>query len=222
MNTELPREKLLKYGPKNLTIDELLAIIIRKGTKEKNVFEISKEISNEYSLKDLFFMNIEDLCNINGVGEVTAITLKAVFELGIRFHKKALEKENLKLDSPDKVYELLYDEMIFYDKEVVKCISLNSKLNPISIDTISIGTANSSILHPRDVFKTAIKNNAVSILIVHNHPSGDSEPSIMDYEITNKLEKSGELLGIKLSDHVIIGKSEYYSFKMGRKVIRNG
>ncbi|SHE71546.1 DNA replication and repair protein RadC [Marinitoga hydrogenitolerans DSM 16785] len=219
---ELPREKLLKYGPKNLTINELLAIIIRKGTKEKNVFEISKEISKKYSLKDLFSMNVEQLCETEGIGPVTAVTLKAVFELGIRFHKESLKKENLKLDSPDKVYELLYDEMIFSDKEIVKCISLNSKLNPISIDTISIGTANQSILHPRDIFKTAIKNNAITILIVHNHPSGDSEPSIQDYEITKKIERSGELLGIKLSDHVIIGKSEYYSFKMGRKVIRNG
>ncbi|WGS65989.1 RadC family protein [Marinitoga aeolica] len=220
--SDLPREKLLKYGPKNLTIDELLAIIIRKGTKEKSVFEISKEISKEYSLKDLFSMDIEQLCEISGVGKVTAITLKAVFELGIRFHKEALKKDNLKLDSPDKVYDLLYDEMVFLDKEMVKCISLNSKLNPISIDTISIGTANHSILHPRDIFKTAIKNNAISILIVHNHPSGDSEPSMLDYEITKKIEKSGDLLGIKLSDHVIIGKSEYYSFKIGRKVIRNG
>ncbi len=136
-------------------------------------------------------MDIERLCEISGVGKVTAITLKAVFELGIRFHKEALKKEELKLDSPDKVYDLLYDEMVFLDKEMVKCISLNSKLNPISIDTISIGTANHSILHPRDIFKAAIKNNAISILIVHNHPSGDSEPSMMDYEITKKIEKSG-------------------------------
>ncbi|GAB6189185.1 DNA repair protein RadC [Marinitoga arctica] len=220
--SDLPREKLLKYGPRNLTIDELLAIIIRKGTKEKNVFEISKEISKDYSLKDLFSMDVKQLCKLEGIGEVTAITLKAVFELGFRFHKESLEKEKLKLDSPEKVYDLLYDEMAFSDKEIVKCISLNSKLNPISIDTISIGTANQSILHPRDVFKTAIKNNAISILIVHNHPSGDSEPSMIDFDITKKIEESGKLLGIKLSDHIIIGKSEYYSFKIGRKVIRNG
>lgn len=220
--SDLPREKLLKYGPKNLTMDELLAIIIRKGTREKNVFEISKEISKKYSLKDLFFMDVNQLCELDGIGEVTAVTLKAVFELGFRFHKEALEKENLKLDSPDKVYDLLYDEMAISDKEMVKCISLNSKLNPISIDTISIGTANQSILHPRDIFKVAIRNNAISILIIHNHPSGDSEPSMIDYDVTKKIEKSGELLGIKLADHIIIGKSEYYSFKLGRKVIRNG
>ncbi|KAF2956752.1 DNA repair protein RadC [Marinitoga sp. 38H-ov] len=218
----LPREKLLKYGPKELTINELIAIIIRKGTKEKNVFDISKEISNNYSLKDLFYMDIEELCNIEGIGEVTAITLKAVFELGIRFHKEALKKEELKFDSPEKVYYTLYDEMVFSEKEIVKCISLNSKLNPISIDTISIGTVNSSILHPRDVFKIAIKNNAVSIIIVHNHPSGDSAPSMIDIDITKKIEDSGEILGIKLSDHIIFGKSEYYSFKMGRKVMKNG
>lgn len=220
--SDLPREKLLKYGPKNLTMDELLAIIIRKGTREKNVFEISKEISKKYSLKDLFFMDVNQLCELDGIGEVTAVTLKAVFELGFRFHKEALEKENLKLDSPDKVYDLLYDEMAISDKEMVKCISLNSKLNPISIDTISIGTANQSILHPRDIFKVAIRNNAISILIIHNHPSGDSEPSMIDYDVTKKIEKSGELLGIKLADHIIIGKSEYYSFKLGRKVIKNG
>lgn len=218
----LPREKLLKYGPKELTIDELLAIIIRKGTSEKNVFEISKEISNNFSLKDLFYMDINELCNIKGIGEVTAITLKAVFELGIRFHKEALKKEDLKFDSPEKVYNTLYDELVFSDKEIVKCISLNSKLNPISIDTISIGTATSSILHPRDVFKAAIKNNAVSIIIVHNHPSGDSSPSMIDIDITRKIEDSGKVLGISLSDHIIFGKSEYYSFKIGRKVIKNG
>ncbi|AEX85717.1 DNA repair protein radc [Marinitoga piezophila KA3] len=220
--SELPREKLLKYGPKNLTIDELLAIIIRKGTKDKNVFQLSKEITEKYSLKDLFYMNVNQLSQIKGIGKVTAITLKAVFELGIRFHKEALKKENIKLDSPDKVYDLIYDRFIFEDRENVLCISLNSKLNPISIDTISIGTANHSILHPRDIFKTAIKNNAISIILIHNHPSGDSTPSMQDYDITEKIEKSGELLGIKLSDHIIIGKSEYYSFKLGRKVIRNG
>ncbi|NUU95925.1 DNA repair protein RadC [Marinitoga sp. 1135] len=220
--SELPREKLLKYGPKNLTIDELLAIIIRKGTKDKNVFQLSKEITEKYSLKDLFYMDVNQLSQIKGIGKVTAITLKAVFELGIRFHKEALKKENIKLDSPDKVYDLIYDRFIFEDRENVLCISLNSKLNPISIDTISIGTANHSILHPRDIFKTAIKNNAISIILIHNHPSGDSTPSMQDYDITEKIEKSGELLGIKLSDHIIIGKSEYYSFKLGRKVIRNG
>ncbi|MBM7558658.1 RadC family protein [Marinitoga litoralis] len=218
----LPREKLLKYGPKELTIDELLAIIIRKGTSEKNVFDISKEISNNFSLKDLFYMDINELCSIQGIGEVTAITLKAVFELGIRFHKEALKKEDLKFDSPEKVYNTLYDELVFSDQEIVKCISLNSKLNPISIDTISIGTANSSILHPRDVFKAAIKNNAVSIILVHNHPSGDSSPSMIDIDITRKIEDSGKILGINLSDHIIFGKSEYYSFKIGRKVIKNG
>lgn len=219
MNTELlPREKLLSYGSEILTDQELIAIILRRGVKGANVFEVSKKIIEKYeNFIQLYDISIEELQKIKGVGQVSAINLKASLEMGKRYHIQKMRYKSKKMESPLNVYNYCED-LIHSDKEIVRVLILDSKLNLIIHEDVSIGTANASIAHPRDIFKKAIIHNAVSIILVHNHPSGDPRPSMQDYDLTEKVKQSGEILGIKLQDHIIIGKNKYYSFNISRMV----
>ncbi|MDO7976723.1 DNA repair protein RadC [Oceanotoga sp. DSM 15011] len=219
MNTELlPREKLLSYGSERLTDQELIAIILRRGVKGANVFEVSKKIIEKYeNFIQLYDISIEELQKIKGVGQVSAINLKASLEMGKRYHIQKMRYKSKKMESPLNVYNYCED-LIHSDKEIVRVLILDSKLNLIIHEDVSIGTANASIAHPRDIFKKAIIHNAVSIILVHNHPSGDPRPSMQDYDLTEKVKQSGEILGIKLQDHIIIGKNKYYSFNISRMV----
>ncbi|BBE32046.1 UPF0758 protein [Tepiditoga spiralis] len=217
----LPREKLIKYGVEKLTNDELLAVILRSGIKGKNVFELSKELLKKYkTLTKLEQASFEELSSIKGIGKVKSINLKASLEFGKRYHLYKMKEKKVSINSPEDVYRVS-ENMIYYDREVVKVISLDSKLNIINSNEVSQGTANASIAHPRDIFKCAIKNNAISIVLVHNHPSGNPEPSKKDFDLTNKINEAGTLLGIKLNDHVIIGNNSYYSFNLQKKVYIN-
>jgi DNA repair protein RadC len=219
LNTELlPREKLLSYGSEILTDQELIAIILRRGVKGANVFEVSKKIIEKYeNFIQLYDISIEELQKIKGVGQVSAINLKASLEMGKRYHIQKMRYKSKKMESPLNVYNYCED-LIHSDKEIVRVLILDSKLNLIIHEDVSIGTANASIAHPRDIFKKAIIHNAVSIILVHNHPSGDPRPSMQDYDLTEKVKQSGEILGIKLQDHIIIGKNKYYSFNISRMV----
>lgn len=217
-NQLLPREKLLIYGEESLEDKELLALILRRGIKEKNVFQLSEEILDKYeNFVKLQKLDLNELIKIKGIGKVAAINLKAALEMGKRYHLQKLKVTYKKIKSPEDVYEISQD-MIYYEKEFVRVYLLDSKLNIIHSENISEGTANSSIAHPRDIFKIAIKMNAVSIILVHNHPSGDSSPSIQDIELTDKIKEAGKILGIKLNDHIIVGNNQYYSFNLSRKV----
>ncbi|MGM0639895.1 MAG: RadC family protein [Thermotogota bacterium] len=217
----LPREKLLIYGEETLEDKELLAIILRRGIKDKNVFELSEEIIDKHKdFVGLQKLDLNELIKIKGVGKVAAINLKAALEMGKRFHLQKLKTTYQKIKSPEDVYNISQD-MIYFEKEFVRVYLLDSKLNVIHKENISEGTANSSIAHPRDIFKSAIKLNAVSFILVHNHPSGDSSPSIQDIELTDKIKEAGKILGIKLNDHIIVGKNQYYSFNLSRKVEKN-
>lgn len=217
----LPREKLLIYGEESLEDKELLAIILRRGIKDKNVFDLSEEILDKYKdFVGLQKLDLNELVEIKGIGKVAAINLKASLEMGKRFHLQKLKTTYQKIKSPEDVYNISQD-MIYFEKEFVRVYLLDSKLNVIHTENISEGTANSSIAHPRDIFKSAIKLNAVSFILVHNHPSGDSSPSIQDIELTEKIKDAGKILGIKLNDHIIVGKNQYYSFNLSRKVEKN-
>ena len=224
MERTYPREKLLKLGAQNLTDSELIAIILRKGTKGKSVFEISKELMKKFgSLYNLFRMDIKDLVRIKGLGLVGAITLKAAFELGKRYHFEYIAKHNkdrIKIKDYFDIYEMNMD-LIYEDREIVRLISLDSKYQVLSVDDISVGTVNNTLVHPREIFKKAIERNAVYIIILHNHPTGDSTPSIRDIDVTEALFKASEILGIKIVDHVIIGKGEIYTFKKRKRVVIN-
>ncbi|HOB16629.1 MAG TPA: DNA repair protein RadC [Defluviitoga sp.] len=214
----LPREKLEKFGPSSLSDAELIALILRHGVKGISVFEATQNLLNEYkTLPSLEQASLKELSSKKGVGRVGAINLKAALEIGKRFHLQKLREKLDKITSPMEVYQICQD-MVHLKSETVRAIFLDSKLNIIAIKDISNGTANMSMVHPRDIFREAILHNSISFIIVHNHPSGDSTPSMNDVDITKTITESAKIIGIPMNDHIIIGKNEYYSFSAGRRI----
>lgn len=211
---ERPRERMLKYGPEVLSNVELLAIIIRTGTKEESALKLAERLLNragEDGLKFLLDSSVEELSKIKGLGFAKAAELKAAVELGIRI-QKATRKINT-VTKPQDVADLLMVEMRYLKKEIFKVVLLNVKNQVISIENISIGNLNSSIVHPREIFNAAIRKYSASIILVHNHPSGDPTPSIEDINVTKRIIEGGKILGINVLDHVIIGDGNYVSMK---------
>jgi DNA repair protein RadC len=204
-----PREKLIKYGPQKLTTTELLAIILRTGTKSKNVLELAQYILKSIGSEKIQTATFDELRKINGLGNTKSSEILAVIELGKRLLK---EKEPIQFISPQHIYESL-KEIAANKKEYFVALCLDTKNQELLREVISIGTLNASLVHPREVFEPAIRCLANSIVIVHNHPSGDPTPSREDILITKQLKGAGELLDIHLTDHLIITKSGYVSFK---------
>ena len=199
-----PRERFKMYGAQNLTDIELLSILLGSGIKDDNIINVSMKVfSKSKGLRNLFDMSLNELQEIKGIGEVKSIQILALGELIRRY----------KISSAIDCVNILNNEMSLLNKEVLKIIMLNVKNIVIGIRDVSIGSLNSSIVHPREVFYEAIKNSSASIIIAHNHPSGDSTPSREDINITKRLKECGELLGINLLDHIIIGKNTYVSLK---------
>ncbi|HCO70048.1 MAG TPA: JAB domain-containing protein [Mesotoga infera] len=212
----MPRERLLKYGPGSLSNSELIAILLRTGAKGKGVVQLSEELLDHYgSLTALLSAEVAELMTAKGLGTAKAVCLKAALELGQRIFREMTERTKVRLDEPQGVYYLCND-MAFMDRETVRVISLDTKLNYRGLNTVSVGILDSSLLHPREVYKPAISRTAAAIILVHNHPSGDPSPSKEDEGITSKIRDAGETLGIKMLDHVIIGSGKYYSFAAGR------
>ncbi|MEN3013793.1 MAG: DNA repair protein RadC [Endomicrobiia bacterium] len=208
----LPREKLIKYNsPDKLKDEELLAIILRTGTKSNNVIELAKKLIKQYG-KDLPFVSVNELKNFLNLGKARACSIVAAFELGKRFLNGKKTYLYLK---PQDVYERLSDYRTA-KKEHFFVFYLDTKNQEINFEIISIGTINASLVHPREVFEPAIKNLACQIIIAHNHPSGSLEPSEEDLKLTERLIKAGEILGIEVLDHIIISKEGYYSFKQNK------
>jgi DNA repair protein RadC len=209
---ERPRERLINCGIENLSNEELLAIIIKTGTRNKSVKEIASELLCRIdSLNNLEMININTFTNINGLGKVKTMELMAVIELGKRIF---LKKENKKINynNPGDIY--LENKYLFSGKkqEYFYCLYLDNKNKLIEKRLLFIGTINQSLVHPREVFKYAYINSASSIVIVHNHPSGDITPSKEDINITNVLKELGSINKIPILDHIIIGHNNYYSF----------
>ena len=209
-NNLRPRERLKEVGVDNLTDQELLAIILKTGTKNKNVLDLSLDILNKYKLKELEDVSLFDLKEINGVGEVKAIELLASIELGKRVLLKP--PNNLKLSSSKEIYESM--KYLFYNKkqEYFYCLYFNNNSTLISKKLLFIGTLNKSITHPREVFKEAYKVSASYIICLHNHPTNNVLPSKEDITFTNSLITLGKLQGIPIIDHIIVGNNTYYSF----------
>ncbi|MBE6161488.1 MAG: JAB domain-containing protein [Firmicutes bacterium] len=208
-DSEKPREKFKKYGSDYLTDEELIAIILRCGTKNMSVKDLAIKIKKEYpNLNDLTLSKLE---NIVGMGEVKAITLLSAIELG----KRCLNDENnisIKFNKAENIFLYFKNKIGHLSQENLIAVFLNNKIKMISYKTIFIGTVNMSITHPREIFKEAINNRAVYIILIHNHPSGDVTPSKADINFTNQVLYTGNIIGIPLLDHLIIGKSKYYSF----------
>lgn len=211
-DTEKPREKYKQSGFAKLSDVDLIAIMLRTGTKEVSVKDLAIDILIETGgLKGLKETSLESLSKIKGIGEVKAITLLSAIELGKRV-EQSLQTQKIKIENAQDVYKIFHPLLSRLTQEHFCTIFLNTKNEMIHYKTIFIGSANKSVVHPRDIFKEAIKNAAVKIMVVHNHPSGNPEPSKEDIAFTNRLIESGALLQIPLIDHIIIGSQKYYSF----------
>lgn len=208
-----PRERLIKEGPSSLSTQELLAIVLRTGTKNESVLQISNQLLHKFDgLRLLMNASIEEISNINGIGEAKATQLLASFELGKRINRLQYE-DRFVIKSPDDCAKFMMDEMRFLEQEHFICLYLNTKNQIIARETIFKGSLNASIVHPREVFKEAFRRSASSIICLHNHPSGDPTPSREDIEVTKRLVECGKIIGIELLDHIIIGEHKYISLK---------
>ena len=212
---ERPRERLEKYGASALSTAELLAIHFRTGTTERSAVGLGELLLSQFGgLKGVANASLEELRKVKGIGKVKAIEIAASVELGRRLAVYS-SADRPTINTPRDVEHLLMPEMRDLTKEVFKSIMLDIKNRVIKVDTISIGTLNGSMAHPREVFKSAIQTSAASIILVHNHPSGDPTPSSEDVAITKRLKAAGELLGIDVLDHVILGDNRSVSLKEG-------
>lgn len=214
--SERPYEKCEKYGAAALSDAELLAVILRTGTKEQRVIDLAVNILN-YStacpgLLGLNYLTMKDLMSIKGVGRVKAIELLCLTELTKRMSKQ-MRRESVKLLTPESVAEYYMQDMRHLTKEQVMLVMLDSKNRIIKDMIISEGTVNASIMPTREVYVYALKYEAVNIILLHNHPSGDPTPSAEDIRVTKRLMEAGNLIGVTLMDHIIIGDNRYVSLK---------
>ena len=204
---ERPREKLEKYGPEKLSDAELLAILLRTGTKELNVLKLSQKILQKFEKEKIVDLKVDDLKTIHGLGVAKACEIIACFELGKRMLK---DKKTSILLSPKDIWERMED-IRGSKKEHFVIFYLDSRNQEIKREIISIGTLDESLVHPREVFENAIKNNTSSIIIAHNHPSENPDSSGDDKKITERLREAGDILGINIVDHVIVTKNNWKS-----------
>ena len=214
--SERPYEKCEKYGVGVLSDAELLAVILRTGTKSQRVIDLAANILNYSSaypgLKGLNYLTLKELTQIKGVGRVKAIELLCLTEITKRMSKE-IQKESLKLVTPKTVADYYMQDMRHLTREQVKLLMMDSKNKMIKDIVISEGTVNTSLMPTREVFIYALKYEAVNIILLHNHPSGDPSPSAEDIRATKRLAEAGALIGISLMDHIIIGDNRYISLK---------
>jgi len=219
---ERPREMLIKYGEKNLSLSKLLSIILRTGKEGESAEELAKKILNKYkSLREIDSVSIDELCKIEGIGLAKAAQIKASFEIGKRLMKET-SSEKKKIKKPDDIIDFVSEYYGSYLRDVKKeffnIILLDIKNKVIDSIELSKGSINASVVDPKEVIKEATLKSASSIILVHNHPSGDTEPSTDDINITKKIKEACDIVGIKVLDHIIIGKNkeDYTSFaKLG-------
>lgn len=214
---DLPYEKFLRCGPEHLTERELLAIILRTGTRDKSALELAGEVLSLASypregLLGLYDVSLEELMQIKGIGLVKAVRLKCLTELSMRI-SRARAKEGLLFNSPKLVAQYFMEPLRHRETECVILVSLDAKGRMIGERKMSDGSVKMSLISPREIFLEALHAKAVNILLVHNHPSGDPTPSRIDREVTQNISRIGRMMDILLLDHIIIGDNRYTSFK---------
>ncbi|MBP5312237.1 MAG: DNA repair protein RadC [Clostridia bacterium] len=209
-----PYEKLELHGASSLTDSELLAVILRAGTKEQNVLDIARELllSFDGKLKNLCRAGIKELTSVSGIGRVKAIQLMAAGELALRIERD-IRAPASRGGGMEGIAEYLVEKLWNETTEVFMVLMLDKRLRITGSRVVSRGTLDYTVVHPREVFAPAIRELAYAVVVAHNHPSGDTYPSREDLEITSKLKKAGEILGIQLLDHIIVGKKNYSSLK---------
>lgn len=209
---ERPREKLKEKGAENLSNEELLAILLRTGTHEESVKDLSIRLIKQLkSFRKLNTITYKGLIKIKGIKEAKAITIIAAIELGRRLATPE-DLKKLKITNAESLYEHFRLKIVNTNQEKLFAVFLNTKNEVISYETVFVGTQNKSITHPREIFHAAIKNSAVKIILLHNHPTGDVTPSKEDITFTNNIKELSMMLQIPLIDHIIIGETQYFSF----------
>lgn len=213
-DSEKPYEKCLKHGAEILSDAELLAVIIRTGTAGRKSIDVAQDIlnRNEKNLLNLYKLNLKDFMEIAGIGTVKAIQLKCLAEITKRM-TKAVRLREVSLNSASSVASYYMEELRHENREKLMLCMFDSQSVLLGDEIISIGTVNASLVSPREIFIRALMQQAVHIILLHNHPSGIPLPSTQDKLVTRRVQECGEMLGIRLSDHIIIGDNQYFSFK---------
>ena len=209
-----PREKMMKQGAAALTDAELLAILLRTGTKEKSALDLARDIIalNQDKLLFLEQCDLDSLCKVKGTGHTKAVTIVAALELGRRVSMSDLSKLSI-VKSPHEAAKIFVPLLRSEKKEQFYVMLLNIKNKLLGVERISLGTLNSTLAEPRDIFSLALSKNAAAVILAHNHPSGDPTPSVDDRTTTERMIEAGDVLGIKVLDHIIVGATRYYNFK---------
>ena len=209
---ERPVEKSFSFGIEALSNSELLTLLINTGTKDKSAMELAQEIisKDKKGRGYLRESSMEELMTVTGVGKAKAARIMAAVELGKRIASKPAEEKS-KVESAEDIAKLFMEELRYERREIFKTLLLDSKGGIISTETVSVGELTSTLVHPREVFNQAVKKSAAAVAFVHNHPSGDPTPSRQDFETTRRLMACGNILGIPVVDHVIIGDGQYIS-----------
>ncbi len=214
---EKPREKLLSYGEHKLTDTELLAILLRSGTKGETAIDLARKIIDKFgSFRNMSHTSLNNFREIKGLGTAKICQIKAAIEIGRRMVEEEIRDKKIQLSSPSEVVKYIIPRMRDLKKEVFKVIHLDSKNRVVDIVEIEEGTVNQANPIIREIFYKVIENFIPSIICVHNHPSGDPSPSKEDIEFTKRLKEAGEVLSINVVDHIIIGDNLYYSFASGK------
>lgn len=212
-NEERPRERMMKFGAQSLSTAELLAILLRTGTYAESAVRLAERLLAEAGgIRKLSDLSTAQMMNIKGVGAAKALQIQAGIELGRRMSLSALD-HTVTVRTPEDAAGLLTEELRYLQKEHFVCLFLNTKNHLIGMETLSMGSLNASIVHPREVFRAAIKRGSASIICAHNHPSGDPTPSPEDVQLTHRLAEAGEIVGIELLDHIVIGDKAFVSLK---------
>lgn len=212
--SERPREKAQRHGMQQLSNAELLAILLQTGTRRESALELANRLlgQTQSGLSELSHFTLRQLMELPGIGPAKATTLQACFEIGRR-QQLVVAESAPRMNSPEAVADRVRGRLAHLRREVFLVLQLNVKNDVIAEEIVSQGTINSSIVHPREVFQTAIKNGAAAIIVTHNHPSGDPSPSDEDIQVTKRLVETGKIIGIPLLDHVIIGRGDCFSLK---------
>ncbi|MDF2038789.1 DNA repair protein RadC [Cytobacillus oceanisediminis] len=210
---ERPRERFVQNGPQSLSNHELIAILLRTGTKDESVLQLANRLLTHFEgLRLLKDASLDEITAIKGIGSAKAIQLLSAVEIGRRISNLTYDDRYI-IRSPEDGANYVMHEMRFLSQEHFVCLYLNTKNQVLHKQTIFIGSLNASIVHPREVFKEAFRRSAASIICIHNHPSGDPTPSREDIEVTKRLAESGKIIGIDVLDHLIIGENKFVSLK---------
>ncbi|MFP3155453.1 DNA repair protein RadC [Lachnospiraceae bacterium ZAX-1] len=213
-NSEKPYEKCLEYGAAALSDAELLAVILRSGSKNINATQLAQSIlcQEQKSLLNLYYMQISDFQKIPGIGTVKAIQLKCIAEIAMRLSRTSY-KDKICMTEPSTVATYFMEQLRHDTKEKLLLVMFNAKNHYLGDEVISVGTVNASLVSPREIFLKALSLQAVNIIMIHNHPSGDPTPSNEDKRATIRVLECGQMIGIYLADHIIIGDNKYISFR---------